>query len=219
MSFKPQCCLASKDWSRQSLVCRKNPFCGSSLQFGQLGDNIQTLPIVSTYRNKKYSKDFSMYFLVLPKRQRHLLVSSFFTSQCNLLSEGNMSIIEISPSWSRYMNLFPVLLSYMLPCTDYQQLCHSSHMLTSVFWWYSTHCSNPEVRIRKKMQPKFEAAVRTSMKRASEQAPTWHSWPLAYRSLWCESFQLSKGPSIKYVHPKLAILTPPSTHYDVIVTM
>ena len=34
------------------------------------------------------------------------------------------------------------------------------------------HCSNPEVRIRKKMQPKFEAAVRTLMKRASKRAPT-----------------------------------------------
>ena len=33
------------------------------------------------------------------------------------------------------------------------------------------HLSNPEVRI-KKMQPKFEDAVRTPMKRASKQAPT-----------------------------------------------
>ena len=33
-------------------------------------------------------------------------------------------------------------------------------------------CSNPEVRIRKKMQPKFETAVRTPMKRASKRAPT-----------------------------------------------
>ena len=46
------------------------------------------------------------------------------------------------------------------------------------------HCSNPEVRIRKKMQPKFEAAVRTPMKRASKWAPTWYSWPLASKSLW-----------------------------------
>ena len=37
---------------------------------------------------------------------------------------------------------------------------------------YSVHCSNPEVRIRKKMQPRFEAAVRTLMKRASKRAPT-----------------------------------------------
>ena len=34
------------------------------------------------------------------------------------------------------------------------------------------HCSNPEVRIRKKMQPKFEAAVRTLMIRASKRALT-----------------------------------------------
>ena len=36
----------------------------------------------------------------------------------------------------------------------------------------STHCSNPEVRIREKMLPKFETAVRTLMKRASKRAPT-----------------------------------------------
>ena len=35
-----------------------------------------------------------------------------------------------------------------------------------------THCSNPEARIQKKMQPKFETAVRTHMKRASKRAPT-----------------------------------------------
>ena len=37
------------------------------------------------------------------------------------------------------------------------------------------HCSNPEVRIRKKMQPKFEAAVRTLMKKSFETSPhmTW----------------------------------------------
>ena len=34
------------------------------------------------------------------------------------------------------------------------------------------------------MQPKFEAAVRTPMKRASKRAPTRYSWPLASRSLW-----------------------------------
>ena len=54
--------------------------------------------------------------------------------------------------------------------------------------WYMTigraHCSNPKVRIRKKMQPKSETVVRTSMKRASKRAPTWYSWPLASRSLW-----------------------------------
>ena len=35
-----------------------------------------------------------------------------------------------------------------------------------------THCSNPEVRIRKKMQPKLETAVRTPMKRVLKRAPT-----------------------------------------------
>ena len=54
------------------------------------------------------------------------------------------------------------------------------------------HCSNPEVRIRKKMQPEFEAAVRTPMKRASKWAPTWYSWPLASRSLW--SYDPKLGP-------------------------
>ena len=36
----------------------------------------------------------------------------------------------------------------------------------------------------KKMQPKFETAVRMPMKRASKRAPTWYRWPLASRSLW-----------------------------------
>ena len=36
----------------------------------------------------------------------------------------------------------------------------------------------------KKLQEKSEAAMRTPMKRASKQAPTWYSWPLASRSLW-----------------------------------
>ena len=35
-----------------------------------------------------------------------------------------------------------------------------------------THCLNPGVRIRKKLQEKSEAAMRTPMKRASKQAPT-----------------------------------------------
>ena len=35
-----------------------------------------------------------------------------------------------------------------------------------------SHCSNPEVRIPKKLQEKFEAAMKTPMKRASKQAHT-----------------------------------------------
>ena len=34
------------------------------------------------------------------------------------------------------------------------------------------HCSNPEVRIRKKLKEKSEADMRTPMKRASKQATT-----------------------------------------------
>ena len=34
------------------------------------------------------------------------------------------------------------------------------------------HCSNPEGRVRKKMQPRSETAMRTLMKRASKRAPT-----------------------------------------------
>ena len=46
------------------------------------------------------------------------------------------------------------------------------------------HCSNPKDRIRKKMQPKSETALRTPMVRASKRAPTRYSWPLASKSLW-----------------------------------
>ena len=35
----------------------------------------------------------------------------------------------------------------------------------------NTHCFNPEGRVRKKIQPKFEAGVRTPMKRASKHGP------------------------------------------------
>ena len=35
-----------------------------------------------------------------------------------------------------------------------------------------THCSNPEVRIRKKLQEKSEAVLRTPLERASKRAPT-----------------------------------------------
>ena len=47
----------------------------------------------------------------------------------------------------------------------------------------TTHCSNPEFRIRKKLQEKSEAAIRTPLQRASKRAPTWYSWPLA-SSYW-----------------------------------
>ena len=49
---------------------------------------------------------------------------------------------------------------------------------------YSPHCSNREVRVRKKLQEKFEAAIRTPLQRASKRAPTWYSWPSASNSLW-----------------------------------
>ena len=37
------------------------------------------------------------------------------------------------------------------------------------------------------MQPKSETALRTPMQRASKRAPTRYSWPLASKSLWCNT--------------------------------
>ena len=62
----------------------------------------------------------------------------------------------------------------------------------TVFHW--AHCSNPEVRIRKKLQEKSEATMKMPLQRASKQAFTRYSWPLASRSLWSyDPIQMALG--------------------------
>ena len=51
----------------------------------------------------------------------------------------------------------------------------------------TTHCSNPEVRIPKILQPKFEAAVKTHMKRARG-----NLWPRQYLDGWILIFFLAQ---------------------------